>query len=159
MIVEKDTEISATDILFILENIWEKSKPEWLLTTEDERKETLVFIQNRLKSAHPYGYAKIWKTATGEPIGILGAYKIEDKRYETFFICSRHMEEHAMKLSFEMRKILLDLSIEYKGCALGQYAEAHRTDQRSWFRFLGFSYKPEGNVGNRRYFEYVSPNT
>ncbi|CAN0593079.1 unnamed protein product [Ectocarpus sp. 12 AP-2014] len=58
-----------------------------------------------------------------------------------------------------MRQILRDLSIKYKGYALGQYAEAHRTDQLSWFRFLGFSYTPEGNIGNRRYFEYVSPST
>ncbi|MEB8345388.1 hypothetical protein OO010_04975 [Flavobacteriaceae bacterium KMM 6898] len=152
-------EITTADITYILKNVWEKSRPEWLLSNENERQETLQFIKNRLKSTQTEGYSKIWKTVNGEPIGILGAYKIGAKRYETFFICSQHMQVHAMELSFEMRKILLELSIEFKGCALGQYAEAHRTDQFSWFRFLGFKYKPEGNVGNTRYFEYVAPAT
>ena len=154
---EQYQEISTFDISYILENPWEKSKGEWLLADNDERQETLKFIQGRLQSTQTEGYSKIWKTTGNEPIAILGAFKAGDKRYETFLICSRHMEAHAMKLSFDMRKILKELSIKYAGCSCGQYAEAHRTDQISWFRFLGFKYKPEGNVGNTRYFEYVSP--
>ncbi|MFT6049980.1 MAG: hypothetical protein ACJAUQ_001223 [Maribacter sp.] len=67
----------------ILLEFWSRIiKSEWLLATEDERRETLAFIQTRLKSTQSDRYSKIWKTATGEAIGILGAYKIEDKRYE-----------------------------------------------------------------------------
>ncbi len=156
MISELHSEISPTDILYILENPWVKSKGEWLLANESERQETLHYINGLLQRGQNEGFSKLWKTADQKPIAILGAFKVEDKRYETFFICSRHMEAHALKLSFDMRKILKELSILYKGCALGQYAKPGRTDQRSWFRFLGFVYKPEGNRGNNRYFEYVS---
>ena len=154
--MEQHQQISDADIMYILNNTWEKSKPEWLLADESEKQQTLDFIKNRLRSTLAGGYSKIWKTQNNEPIGILGAYKIDIDRYETFFICSKHMEEHSLKLSFDMRTILRDLAVKYKGYALGQYAEVHRTDQRSWFRFLGFTYKPEGNVANRLYFEFVS---
>ncbi len=154
--MERHAEISNADIMFILENTWDKSRPEWLLADENERRQTLEFIRNRLRSTQNDGYSKIWRTEEGEPIGILGAYKIDILRYETFFICSKHMETHSLKLSFDMRNILKDLALQYKGFALGQYAESHRTDQSSWFRFLGFTYKPEGNVANRHYYEFAS---
>ncbi|MCJ7465090.1 MAG: hypothetical protein MUO53_00155 [Maribacter sp.] len=154
---EKQKVISDLDISYILNNPWEKSKGEWLLANTSERAETLQFIKNRLLSTQNEGYSKIWKTLGNEPIAILGAYKVGDKRYETFLICSRHMEAHALKLSFDMRKILKELSIKYKGCTCYQYAEQGRTDQISWFRFLGFKYKPEGDKGKTRYFEFVSP--
>lgn len=156
MMSELHDEISPVDIMYILENTWEKSKGEWLIATKSERQKTLQFIKNRLKSTQTDGFSKIWKTPNKEPIAILGAYLVDDKRYETFFICSRHMEEHSMKLSFDMRKIIKELSLKYKGCTLGQYAVGGNTDQVSWFRFLGFDYKPEGNIGNTQYFEYVS---
>ena len=156
MISELHSEISPSDISFILEDPWEKSKGEWLLATESERQETLQFITNRLKLTKNDGFSKLWKTADNKPIALLGVFKVEEKRYETFLICSQHMEAHSLKLSFDMRKILKELSLLYKGCSLGQYAKAGRTDQISWFRFLGFTYKPEGNRGNTRYFEYVS---
>lgn len=150
-------EIDAVDIMYILEDPWEKSKGEWLLANKNERAQTLKFIENRLLSTQNDGYSKIWKTSGNEPIAILGAYKVGDKRYETFFICSRHMEAYSLKLSFDMRKILKELSLKYKGCTCYQYAEAGRAEQISWFRFLGFVHKPEGDKGNTRYFEYVSP--
>ena len=156
MISELHIEISSNDILYILENPWEKSKGEWLLATDSERQETLQFIKDRLKLTQTEGFSKLWNTEDNEPIAILGAFKVDEKRYETFLICSRHMEAHAIKLSFDMRKILKELSILYKGCTLGQYAVAGNTDQISWFRFFGFEYKPEGNTGNTLYFEYIS---
>jgi len=156
MISELHPEISDRDILYILENPWEKSRGEWLLATVGERQETLQYIKDLLQSSKTEGCSKLWKTQNNEPIAILGAFKVEDKRYETFFICSKHMQAHGMKLSFDMRKILKELSLRYKGCTLGQYAKADRTDQKSWFRFLGFAYQPEGNRGNNQYFEYIS---
>lgn len=159
MMSELQNEISPTDISYILDNPWKKSIGEWRLATKSERKETLQFIKNRLRLTQTSGYSKIWKTLDNEPIAILGAFKVGDKRYETFLIASRHMEAHSLKLSFDMRIILRELSIRYKGCTCGQYAEAHRTDQISWFRFLGFKYMPEGNIGNNRYFEYKAPAT
>ena len=78
--MEQSSEIRDADILFILENTWEKSKPEWLLANEDERQQTLEFIKMRLRSTKEDGYSKIWKTEEGEPIGILGAYKIDTKK-------------------------------------------------------------------------------
>jgi len=154
---ERQQEISTADILYILENPWEKSKGEWLLATPEQRQETLQFIKGRILMTRAEGYCNVWKTPEQEPIALLGAFKVGAKRYETFLICSRHMEDHSLKLSFDMRKILKELSIRYKGCTCGQYANAHNKDQLSWFRFLGFNYKPEGNAGTKLYFEYVAP--
>lgn len=156
MISEQHSTISESDIWYILENPWEKSKGEWLLATESERKETLQFIKNRLQSTKPDGFSKLWKTEDNEPIAILGAYKAGDKRYETFLICSNHMEVHAIKLSFDMRKILKELPPRFNGFALGQYAEAGSIHQISWFRFLGFKHQPKGDRGNTLYYEYAS---
>lgn len=153
---ELHSEISPSDILYILENPWEKSKGEWLLDTESERQDTLQYINGLLQKGQEQGFSKLWKTDKLQPIALLGAFKVSEKRYETFFICSQHMEAHGLKLSFDMRKILKELSFLYKGCILGQYAKPGRTDQRSWFRFLGFVYKPEGDRGNTHYYEYVS---
>lgn len=154
---EEMQDISTEDILFILENPWEKSRGEWLLADETERRETLKFLQGRLEMTRSEGYARIWKTHDCEPIALLGAFKASAKRYETFLICSRHMEAFGLKLSFDMRNILKALSIKYKGCSCGQYAQIGNTAQISWFRFLGFKPKPKGNTGNTLYFEYASP--
>jgi hypothetical protein len=148
--------ISPDEILYILENPWEKSRGEWLLANKREREETLAFIKGRLLLTETEGYSRIWKTPDDKPIAILGAFKAGDNKYETFLICSKHMEEHSLKLSFDMRKILKELSNRFKGCSCGQYAQAHNEAQISWFRFLGFKHKPEGDVGNTRYFEYSS---
>lgn len=150
-------EITDAEITYILENPWEKSKGEWRLANTNERQETLQFIKERLRSTQTEGYSIIWRTPGDEPIALLGGYKVGEKKFETFLICSRHMEQFSMKISFEMRKILKELSIKYKGSTCGQYAEGHQTEQISWFRFLGFRYKPEGNVGTTRYYEYMAP--
>lgn len=151
--------VSSEDISYVLENPWEKSKEEWLVSTERERAQTLLFIRDRLQKTESDGYSKIWRTPDDKAIAILGAFKSDKHRYETFFICSEHMESNSIKISFDMRQILKDLSFRFKGCSCGQYAKSDRTDQISWFRFLGFKYKPEGNIGNTKYFEYQAPHT
>jgi hypothetical protein len=67
------------------------------------------------------------------------------------------MEQHALKLSFDMRRILKEQALVHRGCTCGLYSEAAHPNQISWFRFLGFTYIPEGNRGTTRYFEYVAP--
>lgn len=151
------TQISDSDIIYILENPWEKSKGEWLLSSEAQRRETLSFILGRLEMTRNEGYARLWKTDTGKPIALLGAFRADEKRYETFLICSTQMEEHGVRLSFDMRKILKELARRYRGCTCGQFAQAGNTAQISWFRFLGFRPKPEGNKADQLYFEYTSP--
>ena len=154
---EQHQEISAADILYILENPWEKLEWEWKLADESERQETLQFIMDRLKLTQQGGYSKIWKTPDDEPLAIFGGYKVRDKKYATFFVSSKHMEKYGMQISFDMRKIAKELVVQFKGCSTGQYAEADDTDRISWYRFLGYKYKPEDDIGNKRYFEYVSP--
>ena len=156
MVSEQQEEILTEDIVYILENPWEKSRGEWLLANESERQQTLEYLKGRLEMTKPDGFSKMWKTPDGLPIALLGAFKAGEKRFETFLICSAHMEEHSIKVSFDMRKILKELSLKYKGFSLGQYAESHRSDRISWFRFLGFQPKPEGDIGSTRYFEFVS---
>lgn len=150
-------EISSEDISYILENPWEKLQWEWKLANEGERQGTLQFIKGRLKMAKQGGYFRIWKTPDDKPLAIFGGFKIEDKKYETFFVSSNHMEEYGMQLSFELRKIAKELVLQFKGCSTGQYAEVHDTDRISWYRFLGYKHNPEGDSGTMRYFEYASP--
>ena len=150
-------EICSVDIMYILENPWEKLQWEWKLDNESERQETLQFIKDLLKLAQQGGYSKIWKTPDREPLAIVGGYKVEDKKYATFFVSSKHMEEYGMQISFDMRKIAKELAVQFKGCSISQYAEADDTDRISWYRFLGYKHKPEKDIGNRRYFEYASP--
>ncbi|WP_019669739.1 hypothetical protein [Eudoraea adriatica] len=150
-------EICSVDIMYILENPWEKLQWEWKLDSESERQETLQFIKDLLKLAQQGGYSKIWKTPDSEPLAIVGGYKVEDKKYATFFVSSKHMEEYGMQISFDMRKIAKELAVQFKGCSISQYAEADDTDRISWYRFLGYKHKPEKDIGNRRYFEYASP--
>ena len=143
--------------MYILENPWEKLQWEWKLDNESERQETLQFIKDLLKLAQKGGYYKKWKTPDREPLDIVGGYKVEDKKYATFFVSSKHMEEYGMQISFDMRKIAKELALQFKGCSISQYAEADDTDRISWYRFLGYKHKPEKDIGNRRYFEYASP--
>ena len=154
---ELQQEISSEDILYILENPWEKLQWEWKLANESERQETLQFIKDRLKLSQHGGYSKIWKTPDNEPLAIFGGYKVGDTKYATFFISSNHMEKYGIKISFDMRKIARDLVAQFRGCSTGQYADLDDTDRISWYRFLGYKHKPEGDIGNKRHFEYASP--
>lgn len=148
--------ITPNDISYILENPWEITDYEWRLNDVDNKNNMHAYIDDKLRRTIEGGYCNIWKTTNNEPIAILGAYKVTDKKLETFFVASKHMEEHALKLSFEMRQILKEQSYNYKGQILGLYSESEHSKQLTWFRFLGFKYKPDGNRGNTRYFEYVS---
>ena len=154
---EQHDEISSADIMYILENPWEKLKWEWKLDNESERQETLQFIKDKLKWSQQGGYAKLWKTPEGEPLAIVGGFKVGDKKYSTFFVSSKHMETYGMQISFDMRQIAKELAVQFKGCSISQYAEADDTDRISWDRFLGYKHKPEGDNGTFRYFEYASP--
>jgi hypothetical protein len=150
-------EISAIDISYILDNPWVITESEWNLQDKTSLNNMLLDISRRLKLTFEDGFSKIWKTTNNEPIAILGGYKIEPKKYETFFIASKHMKDHALQLSFDMRKILKEKATIYKGCSCGLYSTSAHPSQITWFRFLGFSYIPEGNLGNTRYFEYKAP--
>lgn len=156
---EPPNEISTIDISYILDNPWALTESEWSLHDKSLLNNTLSEIVRRLKLTLEDGFSNIWKTQNNEPIAILGGYKIEAKKYETFFIASKHMDDHALKLSFDMRKILKEKAAIYEGCSCGLYSTSDHPSQISWFRFLGFSYVPEGNLGNTRYFEYKAPNS
>lgn len=148
--------ITVNDIKFILNNIWEVSESEWEVEDENQRMDSLSFILKKLTATKDGGYCKIWKTKNEEPIAILGAFLVHEKLFESFFIASKHMSDHALKLSFEMRQILKDESYTHKGCTLRLLSGSTHPKQLTWFRFLGFKYIPEHNVGNDRYFEYKS---
>jgi hypothetical protein len=154
---ELQNEITSKDIMYILNNPWEKLKGSWKLSNKSELQETLQYVKNLLKSSQLDGYYKIWKTPDNNPIAIIGGYKIGDKKYKTYFVTSKHMDKYGMKLSFDIRKILKELSVQFRGCSFSHYVEADNTDRISWFLFLGLKYKSEGNIGNTRYFEYISP--
>ncbi len=156
---ETDTEITTEDLWYILNNPWSITEAEWRLRDENSRKSMFSYIQELLELTAGEGYSTIWRTSNNEPIAILGGYKVADKKYTTFFVCSHHYEENAMKLSFEMRKTLRNKAKEYKGCTLGIYSISQHPNLFTWLRFLGFTYLPEGNKGDWRYFEITSPTT
>ena len=155
---EQHHEISADDIMYILENPWEKLEWEWKLANDSERQETLEYIKDLLKLAHQGGYTKIWKTPDGKPLAIVGGYKVEDKKYATFFVSSKHMETYGIQISFDMRQIAKELAVQFKGCSISQYADADDTDRITWYKFLGYKHNPEKDIGNELYFEYASTN-
>lgn len=148
--------ITPEDVWYILNNPWEITNYEWELHNESIKNNNFLIIEDNLKLAVEGGYYNIWKTANNEPIAILAAYKVANKQLESLFIASKHMEERALKLSFDMRQILKEQSFIFKGYTLGLYSESEHPKQLTWFRFLGFKYKPESNKDNARYFEYVS---
>ena len=153
----KSNDITQRDISYILENPWELTEKEWGLRDTHLRDAIFLDIQNRLSKTIADGYSKIWRTTTKKPIAILGGYKIATAKYETFFIASIHMENYALQLSFDMRKILKEQATFYTGCTCGLYSTSDHPSQLSWFRLLGFRYVPEGDLGNTRYFEYKAP--
>lgn len=154
-----ENEISAKDILYILDNPWKVSEGEWGLEGESKQDTILSNILKLLTLTVDGGYSKIWKTQDNMPIAILGAYKVMDKKYQTFFIASKYMDEYALNVSFDMRRILKDLSSQYPGCTCGLYSTSNHPNQIRWFKFLGFTYESKGNIGNARYFEYIYPTT
>lgn len=149
--------IQREDIAYILDNPWAISEKEWGFGDPDMRDSMIAVVLLRLEKTRENGYSRIWKTQEGLPIALLGAYQTGDRRLETFFLASEHMQEHALKISFQMRRILRELEPVYAGYTCGLYSGSEHPNQVNWFRFLGFRYIPEGNRGRERYFEYVSP--
>ena len=151
--------IDSEDILYILENPWTISEKEWNLYEKSQIDQSHFYVENQLKLAANGGYSRIWKTEDNEPIAILGCLKKEDQQFQTFFVASKHMEKHALKISFEMRDLLREQSTIFKGhtCYLRSYS--NHSHQIKWFKFLGFTYIPEKNTGLQRYFEYISPSS
>ena len=150
-------DIATQDITYILENPWQLTESEWRLQDPHLRASTFSDIIRRLKLCLETGYTKLWKTPNEEPIAILGGYKIADTTYETFFIASSHMEDYALKLSFDMRNLLAEKATIHKGGTCRLYSTSDHPSQMTWFRFLGFKHVPEKDVENTRYFEYKAP--
>lgn len=151
--------ITEQDISYILNNPWKFTAYEWKLHNELDKIRALKYLIEKVELSRTGGYSKIWKTQNNLPLAFLGAYKVGDIKLGGYFVASKHMEEeeHSLKVSFEMRKIIKEQSYNYKGWTLGLYSESkHIKNQLSWLRFLGFKYTPDGNRGNTRYFEYVS---
>jgi hypothetical protein len=149
--------IDSKDVTYIIENPWDVSEYEWNLQDKSDLERTHLFILNKLKIASNGGFSRIWKTSDQKPIAILGCLKIGDKEFETFFIASKHMQDHTLKISFEMRDMLRDQSVNFKGYTCYLYSISNHPNQMKWFKFLGFINKPERDTGLNRYFEYFSP--
>ena len=149
-------EISTDDILYVLNNPWYLTESEWGLQDEKSIEGAFDFVINKLKLCDIDGLSKIWKTHDGKPIAILGFYVIGIKKYETFFLAGRLMDEYALKISFDLRAILKEEISNFKGCICVIYSTSDHPKQITWFKFLGFSYVPEGNKGTARYFEIGS---
>lgn len=149
--------ILSEDIIYILENPWDISQKEWSLYEKSQIERSHLYILDQLKIAENGGVSRIWRTAEQKPIAILGCLKREEKKFETFFVASKHMEDHALKISFEMRDLLREQSTVFKDSTCFLYSTSDHPNQITWFKFMGFTYIPERNTGLSRYFEYNSP--
>ncbi|WP_299122982.1 hypothetical protein [uncultured Winogradskyella sp.] len=152
-------EITEEDLSYVLKNPWKFSIYEWKLYNVHNEKTALDTLMKQFEVSRKDGFSKIFRTANNLPLLILMAVKVSDTKLDCFLVASKHMEEQrqALKVTFEMRKILEEQSYNYKGCTLVVYSQSKETDkQMSWLRFIGLKYKPEGNVGNSKYFEYES---
>lgn len=152
-------QITSTDIRYILENPWGISQYEWILDNQGVVENVLYHITTKLDQAKKDGYFKFWKTDQSLPVAILVCYKFGVSKYETLFVASKHFEGCAMKVSREIREILIEQSLNFPGCTCGLYSISEHPKQIAWFRFLGFTYEPKGNIGNSRYFEFKAPST
>lgn len=152
-------EITEKNLSYILNNPWKFTNYEWKLHNKYNVQTALDQITERVELTRKGGFAKIWYTQHNLPLVIFMAFKVSDTKLECYLVASKHMEEddQALKVTFDMRKVLEEQSYNYKGCTLAVYSQSREIDkQMSWLRFIGFKYMPEGNVGNSRYFEYVS---
>lgn len=153
---EEQADISPEELWFILNNPWSISKAEWRLGDQNNRESMFEYIQEMLELAKKDGYSRLWRTSEDEPISLLGCYKMSEKNYTTFLVSSYHYEEYAMKLSFDIRKVLRQKAKDYKGYTLGIYSTSQHPYLFTWLRFLGFKHRPEKNQYDRRYFEYIA---
>ena len=152
-------EITKKDLSYILKNPWKFSTYEWKLYNVHNEETALDTLMEQLELSQQDGFSKIFRTPDNLPILILMAVKTSDTTLHCYLVASKHMEENrqALKVTFEMRQILEEQSYNYKGCKLTVYSQSKETEkQMSWLRFLGLKYKPEGNWGNSKYFEYES---
>ncbi len=150
------SDISSQNILYIFNNPWYLTENEWALMNDKLIENARDYVVNQLERCSKDGFSKIWVTPENQPIAILGFYSVGKKKYETFFIASKHMEACALKISFDLRELLKKETSNYKGCTCVIRSASEHPGQISWFKFLGFTYDPKGNTGNTRYFKYVS---
>ncbi|MCA0132758.1 hypothetical protein [Winogradskyella alexanderae] len=152
-------EITAEDLWYVLKNPWKFSTYEWKLYNIYNEQTAFETLTEQFEESRKDGFSKLFRTSDNLPLLILMAVKISETVLHCYLVASKHMEENnqALKVTFEMRQILEEQSNNYKGCTLVVYSQSREPDkQMSWLRFLGLKYKPEGNVGNAKYFEYES---
>ena len=155
--IRTENKITREDLWFVLKNPWSISKVEWRLGDENNRNNMFDYLQELLHLAGKEGYTWIFKTEADEPISILGCYQMEANKYTTFLVSSIHYETYAMNLAFIKRDLLRKKTVEKRGISLGIYSVSEHPHLFTWLRFLGFKYHPEGDNGNRRYFEFAVP--
>ncbi|MBC2845052.1 hypothetical protein [Winogradskyella flava] len=152
-------EITEEDLSYVLKSPWKFSTYEWKLYNIHNEKTAFDTLMEQFESCRKDGFSKIFRTPDNLPLLILMAVKTSATKLHCYLVASKHMEEQsqALKVTFEMRKILEEQSHNYRGCTLVVYSQSKETNkQMSWLRFLGLKYKPEGNVGDSKYFEYES---
>ncbi|TCK69317.1 hypothetical protein DFQ05_0838 [Winogradskyella wandonensis] len=150
-------EITEKDLSYVLKNPWKFSTYEWKLYNIHNEKTAFETLIEQFELCRKDGFSKVFRTPDNFPLLILMAVKISETKLHCYLVASKHMEENnqALKVTFEMRKILEEQSRNYKGCTLVVYSQSRETEkQMSWLRFIGLKYKPEGNVGDSKYFEY-----
>ncbi len=150
------SKISDENISFILHNPWDLTKSEWHLQDSFGYDNAFSQVKHRLELCKKDGFYRIWKSINDEPIAVLGFFNVGLKKYETFFIASKLMNDLALKISYDLRTILKEETFNYKESTCSIYSASEHPKQMKWFAFLGFTYRAEGNIGNSRYFEYVS---
>lgn len=150
-------DIRVGDLDFILRNPWEITQNEWGLEGNERIEYCRQYAAGQVKKAELDGFSRIWKTMEGEAVAILCFYKIDDKRYETMFIGSKHMDKHGLKVSIALKQTLQEKTKTYPGCTCGLYSGSTHPKQIKWFGFIGFAHKPsEDRGGGIRYFEFTA---
>jgi hypothetical protein len=149
--------METADIYYMLDNPWKVSENEWGLRDSITYHEIACYIIDHLDLTQNDGFSRLWRTRSGEPIALLGFYKISTKLYESFFFASKHMDENGMKITRELYRTIKEKTANYHGCRCTLYSSSKHPKQIAWLEFLGYSYVPEGNIDNARYFEFAVP--
>jgi hypothetical protein len=152
-------EITEEDLWYVLKNPWKFSTYEWKLYNIHNEKTAFDTLMEQFELSQKDGFSKIFRTPENLPLLVLMAVKTSETTLHCYLVASKHMEENrqALNVTFKMRQILEEQSYNYKGCTMVVYSQSKETEkQMSWLRFLGLKYKPEGNVGDVKYFEYQS---
>lgn len=152
-------EITEENLWYVLKNPWKFSTYEWKLYNIHNERTAFETLMEQFELSRKDGFSKLFRTTDNLPLLILMAVKTSETTLHCYLIASRHMEENrqALNVTFKMRQILEEQCYVYKGCTLVVYSQSKEPDkQMSWLRFLGLRYKPEGNVGDAKYFEYES---